>query len=300
MPYSPDRQSLTGGNISEESMKEMVKKGQKIAKAISSGKSPSPDANDVVNLSWYLMALAANQDKVFTNGAFRIDDPKGHLFNFLKNVKVEGQDHYVRDSTHMKGVRTEGEVYGLDFPHHNLSAGKRTIHFIKLQDGTIYLKFELYGYPPFWKKGYRTLTNFLTAMGHVLTFLKTRVYKKGDSKFPTYKEKIPSKVKKQFEKVVKVAYGVEEKSIFQKIGDFFLRVPKPTSEIAAEMLIKQGKARGFKYINDQLTTNPLFKGKSADHDYQDLYNNLYEKITYASQIGYTKEFKGDEVLIPLY
>lgn len=166
---------ILDSNISKGEMKELVEEGRKIAEKIIRGEIGTPKSDrekmkDVQKLVWFMTYMAATQGEEHLSGILRIDDPNGKLYKFLNSGKA-----YDRISTHYEiyqksGVGQRGFDLDKDL---KLPAGKHTVLFSNLPDGTTIVKLEEYGCPPFWKKNFRTKKNFNEFLGHAMNFSKS-------------------------------------------------------------------------------------------------------------------------------
>lgn len=188
--------SKEGGNVNLEQVEKFVAEGAELANKIRDDKIVGADKTpkNIVCVMWYMTALCAKQGKLFTNGSIRIDDPNQKLQKFLE--AVAGDKVYERISTHMnENVTNTDKQKGIDLPGMNLPIKARTILFAKQPDGTLFIKMEKRGVPPFWKKGFATLENFKEFVLHSIDFIHSRFRKKSISSFATRKEHVPKDIK---------------------------------------------------------------------------------------------------------
>jgi len=128
-------------------------------------------------LLWLFHYKAAQQHQLFTSGVIRIDDPEGRIFNFINNCPGT----YTRLSTHFaerlsETIALHGGQRGLDFKNMTtLPVKKAALLFFRLGDGTLILKLEHAGCPPFWKTDFMTIENTIEYGRHSRDYMKTRV-----------------------------------------------------------------------------------------------------------------------------
>jgi len=142
-------------------------RGEKFLKIVRENRSAalknSQKRECMASLVWYLMFIAVEQKKGFSQGTFRIEDPGFKVFDYFR--RFQGPDSsesevpvfYLRASSHFPGITPEGEShYGIDI-HEGcenspapLPADKRTVVFQCLADPAssrqeIYIKPEDFG-----------------------------------------------------------------------------------------------------------------------------------------------------------
>lgn len=293
-------------------MRDNVQKGEKLEQQIVNCKDTEavksmvadipleerPEA--VKNLMWLLMAKTAASNELYTSGSIRLSDQNNKVETFIH--QCGGDAVYMRSSTHMKEYRLHGEKQrGLDLRGMGMPANKRTLLFDKLPDGTLFLKMEEKGVPPFWKKGFREFSNFAEYLGHCGTFLLTRVKKGGIGIKQARKEHVPKDAKRDFEKIL------------QDLGTSIR-----TDDEAAKSETKKGKAFGLSKMDkilkkkEESIQSSISSGEPANSESPDETEKLLE---YQSQIakfrqdymqsllqaesrGYIGKVKGNEVLLP--
>ncbi|MCE2982960.1 MAG: hypothetical protein LW832_05280 [Parachlamydia sp.] len=284
--------------VDEKEMCERIGKGEKLIHSLINNDSTiekSPES--VANLMWALTKKCDDQKMLYTSGAMRLQtkpqlDP-AVLENFLKSCGAYG-----RVSTHMSGKNQ----WGIDCP--SLPAEKRTVLFQKLPDGTIYLKMEEHGCPPFWKKGFRNFENFSQFIGHTLDFIRTRIYKSGKSTYPLRKEHVPKKILKQYNLTVNFIFPKEKQSFFNR-----LMGRKTIEQSANENLRNQFLAEGKKGISSMSRNLDKLKKHAKNLSFEDqlqaetinIYNTgkLLDKRLSMIPHGYEGDIKGKEVPLTL-
>jgi hypothetical protein len=191
---------------------------------VSTGKTAPASKEDVSNLMFFLHVRGeAHADASFSQGAFNIPDPEGHLLQYLDSA----QDAYQRVSSHTEGFQAAqgGQHRGIDFeggarnPEELLPYDMGSLLYGKLgteslgngAGGTmpgmpeqrIFLKNESHGarlFPPSTRdaagpvRGWKA-RDLSQAVGHSLSFLATRGRGSAEG---TRKERIPDTVKNEF------------------------------------------------------------------------------------------------------
>jgi hypothetical protein len=204
-------------------MTECIIKGDKLLASLAKNQ-PIPDSlktpESVVNIMWALTKKCDEADKLYISGAMRLDTHPADPVDFEKFINECGKDDhsvYSRISTHMKENILQGEKQrGIDCQ--GLPAGKRTVLFAKQPDGTIYLKMEEHGCPPFWKKGFRNFKNFSEFVGHSTDFIMTRFDKpQGTVGYAKRKEHVPEEIKKEFNDIINLFFPKSKQSFFDKL-----------------------------------------------------------------------------------
>ncbi len=139
-----------------------------------------------VSLIWLLTAKVAQYDQLYTNGGMRIAQGE-KIRDFLK--ACGGDRVYGRLSTHLnenigkigreaatgRSIQADKIQWGLDLREMSLPAKKNTVLFALQPDGSLFIKMERQGCPPFWKKEFRSFANFREFIGHSIHFIMTRV-----------------------------------------------------------------------------------------------------------------------------
>jgi hypothetical protein len=316
-------------NVSQNEMKDYIEGGEQLVKNLTRVMANDNDFNEFLKtnanpkaaaqLMWFLTNKLAKKDQLFTNGALRLD-PKpdldsAKLEKFLIACGNKNNPSYGRISTHMKETLKQGDSqWGLDLRSDDakLPAGKQTILFAKQPDGTLYLKMEEHGCPPFWEKGFGSLANFREFVGHTFDFIHSRIEKLkgattglGVNGLAKRKEHVPEKIKTEFKATMKALFPAGKKSFFQKL--FF---QKTENEKIRESLYKEGKAFGvskMENILDSHSSIPQETGKLTDDEIllrqnqaAKMYNLLNEQITKVKgSSSYTGSIKGNEAVLSL-
>lgn len=269
------------------------------------------------NLMWRLTEKAASSDQLYISGAMRQPDEGGKVAAFLK--AAGGNSVYGRISSHMKENVQKGQPQsGIDLKGLGLPAGKQTLLFAAQPDGTLYLKMEERGCPPFWKENFRSYKNFSEFAGHTADYGITRFKAKNTGIYAARKEHVPKELKKEYQKVMDFSSGVSTKqSFFQKVIAKFSKPEGARAEAFKD--VKEGQKRGISEMERRLSAatdkaeskaaNMAFDPKATDKEKQQAINaylqasNLRDKLRTdylepARQAGYTGEIKGEEVLLP--
>lgn len=117
-----------GNEFPIEQVQSMIDKGKILMAAINAGTAQPGTEEDLVHLTWFLMAQAIKKKEGYQEGAFMIEDDGQKLFQYLRNARGEnGSVIYERPSTHFKG-RTDKQ-YGLDVFSPLMPCKKRTLLF---------------------------------------------------------------------------------------------------------------------------------------------------------------------------
>lgn len=279
--YSPD--------VSPEQMKDYMEQGRELENLLADPNITMKDVEwlgkqhgleGIRNLMWRLTEKAASTDELYTSGAMRQPDKGGKLNAFI--LAAGGESVYSRISSHMKENIKKGQPQkGVDLTNLGLPAGKRTLLFAKQPDGTLYLKMEERGCPPFWKKGFRSVENFTMFAHHTADFAITRFKEKSPSIYATRKEHVPKELKKEYQKVMDFTSGISTKqSRFQKLVAKF---NKPEGERAAAFKdVKEGQKRGISEMDRRLEAAD-FKADNSFSKAQEKYADAQEKLAQANE-----------------
>lgn len=287
--------------VTDEQMQGFVTRGENLFKEFSKGSSveelsknevfkPSPE--NAVALMWFLTAKVAEQDKLFFSGSMRL--AHGEMTrDYLKKCNSEEILLYARISTHFKenlgkrgenGLQADEYQSGLDLRGRGLPAGKNHVLFALQPDGTLFLKMEEYGCPPFWKATHRTFANFREFMGHAGTYVKSR-FIRATKGLPARKEHVPKAAIKLFKQAMDELSPPQ--SWFQRL---FIR--NITSAERKEG-IKFGLSRMVKILQKHLEENNFTDDKrDTVLGHIAAIENFNPKPA-----DYTGEIKGGEVLI---
>jgi hypothetical protein len=292
-------------NISAEKMEEHLLQGKKLETLLTDSKVTLQDLEkegwikpeSVVALMWLLTAKTAYSTELYTNGSMRLGNGE-KVRDFIQ--ACGGPSVYARISTHFRenlgkeGILKADKIqWGIDLNDMGLPAKKNTLLFALQPDGTLFLKLEEYGCPPFWKKGFRTFDHFKEFMGHAINYLRSRVVNKPKSglKF-TRKEHVPPKITKEFQKVMQFLYPPSGPSWFSHLTSM-------SSE--GKRLYKEGKTYGISKMQSILedgTLNSRLQKLTPKQAIQRA--ELIRKIEEFNKrpSGYQGEIKGQEVLLP--
>lgn len=324
-PFTPEIEKKTPGadldafikktpGVNKADVMAHIKEGNDLLKQLKNGETPDPSKTNpkaVVSIMWALTNKAAEKGQLYVSGAMRVQigDNKAdgaRVQNFLNACGNENKSSYGRISTHMKENILEGEKQrGIDLKDMGLPAGKQTVLFADQHDGSIYLKMEEHGCPPFWEKGYRNYDNFKEFIGHSTDFITTRFDKPqgaadGASLAKT-KEHVPAGIKKEFQAISDLLFPVAKKSFFEKI---FSRKSSATDEAnkAKAKEFNEGITKGksnmlnkLENLSDlDLNNNIIAQGRAIA-----LAQTLSNEREKAKDSGYTAGFKGEEVLLTI-
>jgi hypothetical protein len=150
-----------------------------------------------------------------------------------------------------------------------LPASKQHLLFVAQKDGSIYLKMERYGCPPFWKKGFRTLPNFLEFVGHSMTFVTSRpavskvlnalhISASVPEMKAKRKEHLSAELKVQYRQAIEDAFPAIKQTFWEKIAKGYALDRTPEQAKAAEKrehakeLLKSGLKEGVTKMVDNL------------------------------------------------
>jgi hypothetical protein len=246
----------------------------------------------VRNLIWALMDEAVEQDKGFSSGSMRIDDPDKKIHAFIMECGKHDLDYpiYQRWSTHMNEMSTKDPIqYGYDLPSMTLPAQKRSVLLGHLDDDTTFIKIEKYGYPPFYTHIWR---NNKERLGHSYEYLQTRI-NKGLLKGYDRKEHVPHDILELFKQTLK-KYVKDQRSYVES-----LYVYKESDQLYAEGK-KFGISRIQKIIQNKLSTELEDAKSDAENPLTKLNHRIDEIVQEAKSRGYQGFIKGREVTLPFF
>lgn len=222
-------------NVRPDQMNDYIRLGnqlmQQLAELPKDGKMPDHLAKpeSVVAIMWALTNQTAEKGQLYISGAMRVDtgirtrEKAEQIEKFFIACGQGTQPHtaYPRISTHMKENLAEGQKqWGIDIKD-GLPAGKRSVLFAPQPDGTLFIKMEAHGCPPFWESGFRTFDNFKEFVGHSTDFITTRFDKPAKShSYEKRKEHFPEDLKKEYQKTLDLIFPEKKQSFFQKIASF--------------------------------------------------------------------------------
>lgn len=258
--------------LKPEKMQKYIQRGEELERNFASAKDIS-ELKDVTNrkavrdLVWLLTAKAARDDELFLSGAMRIEDPDHKLELFIK--ACGGKRVYRRISSHMNEniLSDEMKQNGFDFKARHLPWKRRTVLFARQPDGTLFLKIETRGLPPFWQKEFRSIANFFTFACHSINYLRTRFRRENKG----YRhEFVPKKTKKDFAKLIK---EIEEDLILRK------------------KYTKEGNTFGLSKMDE------ILSGKEGDH-IESFKKEHFQPLIHAKKKNYNSKVKGKEVVLP--
>lgn len=290
-------------NISVDQMNIYIAEGKKLEKLLSHPNTTpeqlaakaSPES--AVAFMWLLMAKAAQYDKLFVSGSIRLADGE-KARDFLKACGQ--QQVYGRISTHMKEnigkklkvegkrhLRADNPQMGFDLRDQGLPAGKNTILFALQPDGSLFIKMEESGCPPFWQNGFRSMTNFIEYIYHCIDFIITRFIDITKSNLATRKEHVPVEIDKAFKKTMEALFPPEKQSFFRK----------QTLSPEGNKFYNLGKKYGISRM--QMITIEALK-KDLNSQQHTLASAMVERLKAHNLIPekYQGDVKGEEVLIP--
>lgn len=197
--------SSWGNEISVETAQSYIDKGKVLIGQIMDGTKTDGKEEDLLHLTWFLMAQGIKKGQGYQEGAFMIEDRNKKLYNFL--LKSQGENastSYVRPSTHFKG-RTD-QQYGLDVFHQDMPCKKRTLLFgmIDNKDSSeqvLFIKPENFS-------AYVSVAKFYDAWYHgweMIVAQKNKLLYEGlDDAENMRKERVPTEVTKEFVKLIKL------------------------------------------------------------------------------------------------
>lgn len=286
--------------VSVQEMKESIQRGEVLEKKIASGdiytvqQMAGQLSNDgkgleaVKDLMWLLTAKTAMTDELYTSGSMRLSDKSGKAEAFIR--ECGGKAIYKRGSTHMQEHRVKGEKQdGLDLRNIGMPANKRTLLFQKLPDGSLFLKMEERGFPPFWKTGFQTFRNFAEYIGHCGTFLHTRFKKGGIGIKQARKEHVPQKTKEAYTKLI------QELHIYNADHEKEIKDGKTFGLTKMDEIVNKKQAS----VDDALRMNDEDKSALSDQALIDQFRNEHLRSLGQAEVkGYIGEVKGNEVLLP--
>jgi|GEM_PF-3802596 len=307
--------------VTEPEMISYIKTGQEIAEALSNkdtkledilvniNKNKEPNekltgAKAAVSLMWLFTAKTSQLDKLYTSGVMRLSDGQ-RVGEFLK--LCGGSEVYGRISTHMKEnlgatrgrITADNPQNGYDLRDEGLPAGKQTILFALQPDGTLFIKMEENGCPPFWKKGFRSLKNFREFVGHSIDFIVSRFRKEEKTGMTiTHKEHVPKEVKKEFKKAMEFLFSTpkEAQEKYEQGAKFGLsKMTEILNQEKRNIERKVGELKNFK--TDEKFKKNIESQKTEDFIFLNTLQETLEKKLSKPE-GYKGEVKGDEVLLP--
>lgn len=212
-------------NVTSREMKDYIQEGnklmQQLAELPADGKMPPALTNpkSVVAVMWALTNQTAEKGQLYISGAMRVDTGSPEKAKQIEKFFIacgqgsQPNTSYARISTHMKENLAKGQFqWGIDIPD-VLPAGKRSVLFAPQPDGTLFVKMEAHGCPPFWEKGFRTFDNFKEFVGHATDFINTRGDKTKSHVYDKRKEHFPKDLKKEYAKTLDLIFP-EKKSFF--------------------------------------------------------------------------------------
>lgn len=275
-------------NVSEKEMNRLLAVGTKLestlvklAKTVKSEKEwkeeidhfslASPDK--AVALMWVLTKKAAERGDLFTTGAMTVAGGK-HLTGkmleqFLHACGRNPYDPYDktnytynRISSHKGEKLAKGDSqYGLDLRDKGLPAGKHHILFAAQPDGSLFIKMEEHGCPPFWQTGFKTLKNFKEYFDHAVSYitarptiaktlkaLKLTSTEKGP-KLEDRKEHVPTGLEKEYKDTLKLLFPPNKTSFFEYLG-----LKKTSNEMKADELYAEGKTHGISRMREKIAS----------------------------------------------
>ena len=291
-------------NISVEEMEKYILQGIELELHLADSKMTIEDEDfkkegwikpeSVVALMWLLTAKAAYSKDLYTSGSMRLANGK-KIRDFIK--ACGGPLVYARISTHFREnlgktriLEADKTQWGLDLKEMGLPAEKNTLLFALQPDGTLFLKMEGHGCPPFWRKGFRTFGHFKEFIGHTIDYLRSRVNHTPKSGLTfTRKEHVPLDIKKEFQKVMQFLYPSSGPSWFSRFS--------MSSE--GKKLYKEGKTYGISTMKNILE-NEILNSRELTLEQVVQRKILIQKIEEFNKppSDYDGEIKGHEVFLP--
>lgn len=202
-------------NMNVDMAMKMVDKGKTLIAGIMNGNIKSGNHQDLLHLSWFLMYKAIEKNEGFEEGAFAIEDSNNALFNFLLQSKATSTPYY-RPSTHYAN-RSPKKHHGIDIFDELMPAKKRTLLFSTAnnEDGSQFLFIK----PENFSALIAPSTAYDVWMHTVELFAAQRnklLYPGSDDEPNMRKERVPSAVLKDFEKLLNVQPGIDKTEIRRK------------------------------------------------------------------------------------
>ena len=198
-------------NVTTLEASERFAKGEKLLEEIMGGERTLPPTDtaeaqeELCNITWALMKQAIDDQQGFYEGTFVLEDPQNFLFNYLK----KNPGYYLRPSTHFEG-RSDNNHGGVDVLNGKMPAEKRTLLFGIIDNPPIpnipkkllFIKPENYSADP------RVPLDYVL---HGSELLKSKYNKFSNPKFDEgpgmRKERVPSDIKREFDKIVDCLKG---------------------------------------------------------------------------------------------
>ncbi len=279
--------------LPEQEMFDKITRGEHLEKLLADPGLTDEQLNQaasissVVDLMWWFMAKAAYYNELHTQGCFRIDDPGLLLLKFL--FKAGGERIYDRTSSHMQenlakaqekyGV-INGLQYGLDIKKEEgpLPANMGTILFAMQPDGTLYLKLEEHGLPPFWRPYFCSFQNVYETLNHVADYYFPEKRQDQGYDLGQFKEHTPRYLKIKYSNVIKEILDSD-----------------PANEEQLLELERKGLQFGISKMH-KILTNTL--ANSQVETKKKLVGELNRLISKAESRGYKGKIKGKEVVLP--
>lgn len=288
----------------------------------------SPDK--AVALMWVLTKKAAGRGDLFTEGAMTIaggEHLTGKMLEQFLHACGKNPDQtfdatnyrytydatnytYSRISSHKGETLAKGDTqYGLDLRGKGLPSGKHHILFAAQPDGSVYIKLEEHGCPPFWKNGFQTLKNFKEFFDHAVSYVTTRpaisktlkaLHLTAEEKGPKLeakKEHIPAELKKEYKDTLNFIFPPNKTSFFEYLG-----LKKTSNEKKAAELYAEGKTYGISNMlknvssmdTSNFTVDQLKKWSNMLYELAKQENRAKKGLDSIKDV----ELKGNEVIIP--
>lgn len=202
-------------NMNVEIAIEMINKGKKLVAGVIDGTIESGNHEDLLHFTWFLMYKAIEKQQGFDSGAFAIEDGNQRLYQFLLKSKASSPV-YARPSTHYAN-RSPKKHHGIDVFDELMPAKKRTLLFSMAnnEDGSQFLFIK----PENFSALISPSTAFDVWMHTVELFAAQRnklLYPGSDDEPNMRKERVPSAVLKDFEKLLNVQPGIDKTEIRRK------------------------------------------------------------------------------------
>lgn len=263
---------------------------------------------NAANLMWLLTKKGAERGDLFSSGVVKVAGGMitGKMVEQFLLACGNGKA-YSRISTHMgEKLKADETQYGLDLRDKGLPAEKHHILFAAQPDGSIFIKMEKNGCPPFWEKGFRTLDNFREFFRHAVSYISSRPPIAKIVKFlglksspqgarlEERKEHVPAALKREFKKTVDLLFPSNRVSFFEKLG-----LMKSSNEKIAQKIYSEGKTHGITRMRELISEidegKLTLEQKLAREHMRAKLENFEEKATKGvSHI----EVKGNEVILP--
>lgn len=165
--------------IRSDQMFDYIWKGAEIIEEIISNQSiPKKNCSDeaACSLVWFMTAKMALANELFIDGMCLIPDENGLIADYLRThlqCYARISTHYRESSIPHQKSQKYGH-FGIDIKNRCLPTFKHTILFGQRRDKTTFVKIEKHGCPPFWSRGFRSMSNLMEFIKHVWDYFASR------------------------------------------------------------------------------------------------------------------------------